>query len=157
MPKPDSKRELNTLPNKEQMQKVVEYAKQYSKGDFIIGIESCFSQLLAMYSENKFWGNLNRGADKGCGAGIVSLSVNVDGLYSPCRHLDFFEKFDSMKDYWENSSVLNKIRGVDENRKEPCFGCRFSPYCRHCLAINAKIHNDLYIGNEFCPIYEANN
>ena len=154
MPKPDSKHELKSFPTKEQMVAIAEYIKNNTDENISIGIESCFSQLLAIYNQNKFWGNLNRGPHKGCGAGIVALNVNVDGLYSPCRHLDFFEKHESMIDYWNNSQTLKLLRELDENPQEPCLHCEFKNNCRHCLAINAKIHNELYIGNEFCPIYE---
>lgn len=152
MPKPDAHHELTSLPTVEQMEMAVDYAKRHKNTATSVGIENCFSQLLALYCRNPFWGNLNRGVDKGCGAGINALNVNVEGQYSPCRHLDLYEQFDTLQEYWENSTVLNKIRGLDKNAKEPCATCQFANYCRHCLAINHKLYGDLFIGNKHCAI-----
>ena len=82
------------------------------------------------------------------------MSVSVDGDFLPCRHLDYPEAMESISTYWNNSMLLNSIRDLDTCRRKPCSECRFMNYCRHCLAINAKLNNELYIGNEFCPIYE---
>ena len=94
------------------------------------------------------------GPAKGCRAGIYNYSVNVDGLFSPCRHLDCFEKWNTLDEYLDNSPVIAKIREADQHRQEPCLSCQYNDFCRHCLAVNSKIHNDIYIGNEFCPLGE---
>lgn len=152
--KPDSKKELRTLPSKEQMISVNNIIKSYN-GPLRIYVESCFSPLLALFSETKLFGNFNIGKNKGCGAGRTTFSVNVDGMLSPCRHLDYFEKFDNLDDYLNKSLIQQKIRGLEESRREPCAKCKYCNYCRHCLAINSKTKNDLFIGFESCPIYES--
>jgi len=149
--KPDSKHMLPTLPTLTQMKEVVKVLQNH-KGHTKIYIESCYSPLLALASDTKLFGNMNVGRNKGCGAGRTAFSVNVDGLLSPCRHLDYFEQWDSMEDYWNNSPILQQIRKLEENREEPCTSCKFCNYCRHCLAINSKLKNRLYIGNEHCPL-----
>ena len=151
-PKPTSKHELHTLPTKEQMERTVQLIRTNRPG--FLTVESCFSPLLAMASDTKFLGNLNVGLFKGCSAGRTMLSVSVDGLLSPCRHLEYFEKWDSLEEYWMNSPILRKIRGLEDNKKEPCASCKYSKYCRHCLAVNSKLNNDLYIGNELCALAE---
>lgn len=151
--KPDSKKELGTIPSCEQMESVKSIIKSY-KGNVKIVVESCFSPMLAMVSETKLFGNMNVGKYKGCGAGKNAFSVNVDGLLSPCRHLEYFESYETLKDYFDRSEILKKIRGLEDDKRKPCKDCRYSDYCRHCLAINSKLHNDIYIGNEHCPIYE---
>lgn len=152
--KPTAKHELNTLPTKDQMYQIANIVKQH-KGKVKMGIETCFSPLLALVSDNKLWGNRNCGPNKGCAAGRSALSLSVDGLYSPCRHLEYFEKWDSLEEYWTKSPILQKLRTLEESKMEPCASCRFCNYCRHCIAINSKLNNDLYIGNELCPLAES--
>lgn len=152
-PKPNADNELLSYPTFEQMVYVADIVKKNtSKVELLI--HHCFSSLAALRGKNKLWGNLNRGLYKGCTAGLCSFSISVDGLFSPCRHLEYLEKWDSIQSYWENSEILEKLRNLEKTKREPCSICEYSSYCRHCLAINSKINNDLYIGNEFCPIYE---
>lgn len=151
--KPDSKKELKTLPSREQMEYVKSVIKGH-KGKVKVFIESCFSPMLALFCDTRLFGNFNVGKNKGCGAGRTTFSVNVDGKLSPCRHLEYFESFETLEDYLQHSEIQKCIRSLEDSKREPCNECRFSDYCRHCLAINSKIHNELYIGNEFCPIYE---
>ena len=151
--KPDSKKELKTIPCREQMEYVKSIIKSYN-GTLKIFVESCFSPMLALVCDTKLFGNFNIGRNMGCAAGSTIFSVNVDGKLSPCRHLEYFEAFASLEEYLQKSEIQNKIRELENTKREPCKDCRFCNYCRHCLAINSKIHNDLYFGNVFCPIYE---
>lgn len=154
-PKPDATNQLNTFPTRDQLTYTADYIKHNQNGDTKIVVECCFSPLLALIGHNKLWGNLNRGIYKGCGAGRTVLNVNVDGLLSPCRHLDYFEKWDTLEEYWTQSPILQKIRTLEDSKREPCLSCKYCDYCRHCLAVNSKINNDLYIGNSFCPLSES--
>ncbi len=154
-PKPTSKHELKTFPSLEQMQNAARIIKSARPGTVLV--ESCFSPLLAIIRDTKLFGNLNIGRDMGCGAGKNLLSVNVDGMLSPCRHLEYFEKWDSLEEYWYHSQVLQEIRTLDEHKREPCDSCKYCNNCRHCLAINSKIYNSLYIGNTFCPVAKCEN
>lgn len=149
-PKPTSKHELHTLPTKAQMERVVELIRANRPG--LLAVESCFSPLLALASDTKMLGNLNVGLFKGCGAGRTMLSVSVDGLLSPCRHLEYYEKWDTLEEYWKGSQILQKIRKLEEHRNEPCASCKYCEYCRHCLAINSKLNHELYLGNALCPL-----
>ena len=149
-PKPTSSHELHTLPTKEQMERTVQLIRVNRPGFLIV--ESCFSPMRALVSDTKLFGNLNVGPFKGCGAGRTNCNVSVDGLFSPCRHLEYLEKWDSLEAYWTKSTILQKLRSLDENKKEPCAACKYSEYCRHCLAINSKLNHDLYIGNALCSL-----
>ena len=151
--KPDSKKELKTIPTLEQMEFVKSVIRSY-KGNVKILVESCFSPMLALVCDTKLFGNMNVGKNKGCGAGRNTFSVSVDGLLSPCRHLEYFESYETLEDYIQKSEIQKKIRGLEDEKRKPCKDCRYTDYCRHCLAINSKLHNDIYIGNEHCPIYE---
>lgn len=152
-PKPNSKNELLTYPTKDQLMSVAQIIKR-NESPIDIEVHHCFSVLAALVGENKLWGNLNRGIYRGCTAGICSMSIDVDGNFIPCRHLEYPEKYVSINEYWSESPVLRKIRDARERYRFPCNSCRLSRYCCHCLAVNKKINNDLYFGNEFCPLIE---
>lgn len=151
--KPDSNNAMKTYPSLQQIRQISSQIKQY-KGKVKIRIESCYSNLLAYHLDTKLLGNLNYSRFKGCVAGREGISVTVDGEYTPCRHLEITESFDNMKDYWEHSQVLAKLRTIETDRREPCSGCGYSNYCRHCQAINWQIKGELYLGFEGCPVHK---
>lgn len=152
--KPDSKHTLNTIPSREQMLQVRDIVRR-QKGKTKIFVESCFSPMLALVSDTKLFGNMNVGKNKGCGAGRNTFSVSVDGLLSPCRHLEYFEKYETLAEYLENSPIQKRLRAMDADPPaEPCGSCRLMNYCRPCAAINSKLENSLYRGNKYCRIAE---
>jgi pyrroloquinoline quinone biosynthesis protein E len=150
--KPNSSNELNYIPSGEQMIALAKTIKNY-KGDVQIMVETCFSPMLALVYDDKLYGNKNTGKDMGCGAGISCFSLNVDSMLSPCRHLDFFEDYVTLSDYWNNSPILNMLRTADSRKRQPCRSCRYSLHCRHCIAINSKLKGDIFLGNDYCDLY----
>ena len=154
--KPDSAKQLNTIPSRDQMLAVKETIRSY-KGKTKISVESCFSPMLALLCDTKLFGNLNVGKNRGCCAGRTTFSVSVDGTLSPCRHLEYYESYSNLCDYFENSPTQKALRSLKENSREPCASCKYTNNCLHCLAINSKINNELYFGNTYCPIYEKKN
>lgn len=151
-PMPTAKGELNTYPFREQLLRVAEMVKTNS-GKVDLQIQHCFSPLLALASDNKLWGNSNRGIYKGCTAGIASCAIDVDGHYSPCRHLPIVEEFSDLKEYWKHSSYLQRLREMEYKRQDLCFSCRYAPFCRHCQARNWIDEQDFYIGRKQCEVY----
>lgn len=149
--KPDSNYDLVTIPSKEQMLNVKQIIKGYT-GKVNIIIESCYSPMLALLSDTKLFGNFNIGKNKGCMAGRSTFSVSVDGKLSPCRHLEYFEEYSQLDDYWHKSKILHKIRETEDTKRKPCSTCSYGDFCRHCLAINSKINNDIFIGYETCQL-----
>ena len=147
--KPDSNNELTTMPTKEQMLHVRDIVSNF-KGNTHIMVESCYSPMYALISEKT--GSLNTGKYRGCGAGRFTFSVNVDGMLSPCRHLDYFEMHSKLQDYWNESPTLHRLRIIEDNKREPCLSCKFSEHCIHCLAINDKLRGELHVGYEKCPL-----
>lgn len=150
--KPDSHHELRSFPSGEQMVALAKKIKAY-KGTVKIVVESCFSQLLAIVRDTKLFGNLNVGPTKGCRAGVYNYCINVDGMYSPCRHLDYYESFETLDEYLTKSSVIQTLKTVEDNKKSPCDKCRYSNNCRPCMAVSSKLHNDIYIGHEICSLW----
>jgi pyrroloquinoline quinone biosynthesis protein E len=153
--KPDSNNELKTAPSAEQMRAFSELLKVY-KGNVQILVEACFSPMLALVFDDKDKGNSNVGKSKGCGAGLTSFNINVDAMLSPCRHLDYFESFDSLEEYWNQSTILKQLRLLDYIKLPPCNECRYSQFCRHCIAINSKLSGNLYLGNKTCELHLGN-
>lgn len=149
--KPYSSHSLPTIPSADQMRNINRTLQTYT-GKVHLVIERCFSPMLALAKDTKLFGNLNVGENKGCCAGRSMLSISVDGFFSPCRHLEYFEKWDTLEEYWQNSEVLKQIRRLENQKQEPCISCKFCNHCRHCLAINTKLTGKLFIGNDFCPL-----
>lgn len=153
-PMPTSAGCLETYPTKEQLRKVANMVKKQPDDGVQLQIQHCFSPLLALACDNKLWGNSNRGIYKGCTAGIVSCSINVDGKFTPCRHLEIAEDFPTLKDYWEQSQYLEQLRNMEQSRDTLCASCRFAPYCRHCPSQHWTEEHKLYLGKENCRLYE---
>ena len=151
--KPDSQNALPSLPSREQMQKLARQIRDY-QGPLDLCIESCYSSLKALVGQS-FFGNRNRGPFRGCGAGRDSFSVGLDGRLSPCRHIELFEDRDSIEEYWNQSPVLQQIRDAQKSPEEPCASCRFENACRHCMAVNLKLHGSLSRGDGTCPLAES--
>lgn len=149
--KPDARNQRNTLPTLEQMRNTAAFIKQY-KGQVKIEAEPCFSQMRALLGE-RFFVNLNRGIQKGCGAGRDGISVSVDGRLTPCRHLDVREEFDSIEEYWNCSPLLQKLRKLENNRKEPCDMCGYRQHCRPCAAVGYKLNQEWCLQDEFCELW----
>ena len=150
--KPDSAHALASYPTGEQIRTVAKQIKAY-KGPVKVGAETCFSQLLTL-SARTFFGSMNYGVFRGCGAGRDGISVTVEGKLTPCRHLEVEEEFEHISDYWTQSPFLNKLRAVEDHRQEPCRGCRWEANCLPCMAVGMKLHGDLTYGMEECPVAE---
>jgi len=151
--KPDASHNLKSAPEKGQFFGLAQDIKrlQGRLSNLRIEVESCYSPLRALLGQ-KFFLNLNTGISKGCGAGRDGASLNVDGKFTLCRHLDFPESFDSLRDYWYKSDTLQKLRMAESKPEEPCASCVYSPYCLSCLAVNAKLHGQILKSNQDCPL-----
>ena len=150
--KPDSSGNLNGYSTAEQMQQTARIVKKY-KGPVYVDAESCFSQLCALIHKSVFT-NMNLGLERGCGAGVDGLSVNVEGKLTPCRHLDIPEEYDSISDYWENSKILKHLREISSKPEDCCVECSLNPYCLPCMDISYKLHDRLAFRMDECPLHE---
>ena len=148
--KPDAAHQLPSVPTGEQMKKVAAFIKGY-KGTVKIEAEECFSQMRALLGE-RFLMNRNTGIARGCGAGRDGISITVDGRITPCRHLEFAENNLSIRDYWENSQVVQELRRVEDKIEEPCSECRYRKNCLPCMAVNVKLHDRIAMGMAECPL-----
>lgn len=149
--KPDSSSEWKSFPSAAQMEEAARLIKTY-KGPVTITAEACFSQLRALLGRSALLGNRNTGISRGCGAGRDGVSVNVDGKLTPCRHLDVIGEYDSIAEYWEKSPFLQKLRSVEDSRKEPCRGCVYEKNCLPCMATGCMLHGELTYGLKECRL-----
>ena len=148
--KPDAAHQLPNVPNEEQMRSVAKQIKSY-KGPIEIVVEECFSQMKALVGE-RFFVNLNRGIDRGCGAGRDGISINVDGKITPCRHLEFPEDMRNIREYWNTSKVVKELRSVEDYMESPCKECRYRQNCLPCAAVNVKLHGRISMGMKECVL-----
>jgi len=151
--KPDALHSMKSAPVREQLLELAQNITRLQEElfDLRIEVENCYSPLRALLGQ-RFLLNLNTGISKGCGAGRDGASLNVDGSFTPCRHLDYSENFSHLQDYWYMSKVLQKLRSVESTPEEPCAGCRYKPYCLSCLATNAKLHGRIIKADQYCPL-----
>ncbi len=148
--KPDAHSRLDSFPTKAQMTAAARIIREY-KGKMILQPEPCFSQLRSMVRETDE-ANLNTGVVRGCNAGRNGFSVAVDGMLTPCRHLDIREKFEHIQDYWKESKFLNELRSIEDHREAPCRGCHYENNCLPCQAVGIKLHGELKFGMKECPL-----
>ncbi|MGB2600376.1 MAG: SPASM domain-containing protein, partial [Candidatus Omnitrophota bacterium] len=105
--------------------------------DFVIGgsLGQKMEMLEDFYKNGP--GKGNRGVYSTCPAGQNMLSIRSDGKVVPCSAFwtlicgDI--RKDSLRDIWDNSEVLNEIRGLAEEplvKNNPiCEGCDYLSYC----------------------------
>lgn len=150
--KPDAKAQLKSVPSQQQLYTIANKVRNQN-GKVKIEVEGCYSQLLALTSDTKLFGNLNRGKYRGCVAGYECVSVNVDGSFSPCRHIHYKENFNCIEDYLNHSKIIQELSACDETKaEEPCKSCKFLLNCRPCIAINTEIDGKITFKNEFCHV-----
>jgi pyrroloquinoline quinone biosynthesis protein E len=153
--KPDSSHAMEGAPDGAQTLALAEDIRRLRNeaGELSIEVESCYSPLRA-HLARRFFGNVNVGATKGCGAGRDSASLDVNGNFTPCRHLDYSEKFDTLMEYWNHSPVLARLRNVEEDPAPPCDECGYRRHCLSCVAVNAKLKGRLVKGNDYCSLWK---
>ena len=150
--KPDANGRLDSYPTKEQLLYVRD-AIRNNKRKVQIQVEPCFSPLRSLLGDYGWIGNFNVGPLRGCIAGILNCSVNVDGSMSPCRHIFQREKAETMEEFWNNSKMLAELRSLGEKSYEaPCSCCRYIENCRPCIANNIVMYNRMFVGFEQCPL-----
>lgn len=75
-----------------------------------------------------------------CGVGWSAISIKCNGVVTPCP--SFGEDFslgnikdESLRDIWNNSPFLNKLRTMSVFKTEECKECRFAAVCKGgCIA-----------------------
>lgn len=97
-----------------------------------------------------------------CGTGMNSLTIRSNGGITLCSpfpdeiSLGNIRK-DSITEIWNNSELLNKIRGIDASESEMCRGCKHIKVCQGgCMAHNYRRTGKLVCGDPFeCAYFEV--
>jgi pyrroloquinoline quinone biosynthesis protein E len=149
--KPDSQEAMQSLIDKENILILAEEIRRQDQVD--IWVESCFSELKAHLGKGFFF-NTNRGIKKGCGAGRDGMSITVEGYMTPCRHINYPEKFQTIEEYWYQSDFLHQLRQYEDHKEDPCKSCRLSDNCFPCRAVALKVEKNIFSANKYCQLRE---
>lgn len=93
-----------------------------------------------------------------CGAGINDCCISENGDVFPCAGWQAMicgNVYDqSLRDIWENSQQLSKIRKVTQGDFPGCLKCEARNYCSMCLVRNYNENNgDMFkINKHFCEV-----
>lgn len=93
-----------------------------------------------------------------CGAGLNNICVSANGDLYPCPGWQSMIVGNlnehSLKDIWENSPKLIKLRSITNSDFPECLDCEARKYCTMCLERNCNENNgDMYkISKHFCDV-----
>lgn len=94
-----------------------------------------------------------------CGVGTGSIVIKSDGKAIPCPYFDTEEfivgdvKRSSIREIWENSELLNKLRAINARQISKCSGCKYLMFCRGgCRARAYRVMGDMYGPDPFACI-----
>ncbi|MEN1761402.1 MULTISPECIES: radical SAM protein [Anoxynatronum] len=133
--KPDATMSIQAPIKKESLLQLAAYLKECrrQKDSMPVLVEPCFSPLRAELGKSFFF-NHNQGIHRGCGAGRNGAALDVDGNWTPCRHVMTPEPYPSLQAYWLHSPILKGLREHEENRDASCEACELKANCLPCRA-----------------------
>jgi len=93
-----------------------------------------------------------------CGVGVDNICLASNGDYYPCAGWQGMVVGNaykqSLKDVWENSEKLKRLRTINNNSFPDCIVCEARDYCAICLVRNFNENNgDMFkITRHFCDV-----
>ena len=92
-----------------------------------------------------------------CGAGIDFMCVAANGEFYPCYGFQGWPlgnaHVQSVKDVWENSEALRKLRAVRWRDFPKCMKCEAKPYCSMCMVRNFNETGSIFeVSQHFCDV-----
>lgn len=97
-----------------------------------------------------------------CAAGINNLCISANGDAYPCNGWQSYKagnvRTEKLKEIWNNSIVLNKLRSIKRSDFPECEDCDAAEYCNICLARNCNESggDPLKVNPHFCEIAHLN-
>lgn len=95
-----------------------------------------------------------------CGAALSILNIGSTGDVTPCAtwNMPLGNVFKtSLKDVWENSEIIKKLRKTTFADFPQCQNCEASEYCTICMAKNYSESNNYLLPNKyFCEVAHIN-
>lgn len=96
-----------------------------------------------------------------CGIGRDNIHIGSDGKAYPCSGWmvelgDVREQ--PIKDIWEKSPALNKLRNITRGSIPQCYDCEDNAFCAPCMCRNANENggDPLKVADHFCKIANLN-
>lgn len=118
------------------------------KSDINVEVEACFCELRLFLKAH------NSATVHGCSAGKSMMAIGTDGSFYPCSHLPSkAEHFANIKDYWNNSQILTRLREMRLD-DEPCCNCKYVEKCTPCQALYPDLTNSYHISRINCPVFQ---
>jgi len=137
-----------TLKDYKNLLKLIIKERQKLKNDLFILLSESF----AFKTDSRFSKEINNPLID-CPAGRSMFSIAPDGIVSPCSYFAFAGltvgnlKKERIKDIWDNSLFMKKLRQLDFSKKKNnkiCLSCKYSNKCgRGCRALAYSITKDL--------------
>ncbi len=91
----------------------------------------------------------------GCGAGVVTCRITVDGKVTPCVSLPLpagdLRRF-SFSRIWNESDILWRIRDRNNIVSGNCSKCEHKMICGGCRALSLAYYGDAFNGDSYCWI-----
>lgn len=115
-------------------------------GNIEIIVESCFPTLNALLKKNNKFNYF-----MGCFAGKYGCHVDMNFNFSPCTHLAYYEKYELLSDYWNNSNILRQIN--KKNKNNHCNYCVYYSACNPCKAWEERMYINLSQDYISCPVF----
>lgn len=101
--------------------------------------------------------------DRFCNIGISSCCIVSDGSIYPCSGWQDYScgniNESTLKDIWENSEELNRLRKLKRTDLKPCLSCDSAAFCSPCLVRNANespTGDPFEISPYFCEVAKVN-
>lgn len=122
-------------------------ASYISKSDISVEIEACFCELRLFLQAH------SGAVTHGCAAGKSMMAIGTDGSFYPCSHLPSkAEHFPNIKDYWNNSQILTRLREM-RLEDEPCCNCKYVEQCTPCQALYQDLTDSYHMSRMDCPAF----
>ena len=97
-----------------------------------------------------------------CGVGMANLCIASDGIVYPCSGWQGMAcgnvREQPIKDIWEKSPQLNKLRKLTKSAIPQCYDCEDKQYCAPCLVRNFNESGGDYlkVASHFCKASHLN-
>ncbi|MBI5287332.1 MAG: radical SAM protein [Deltaproteobacteria bacterium] len=95
----------------------------------------------------------------GCGAGVVTCRITVDGKVTPCVTLLLPVgnlRQSSFRQIWNESELLWRIRNRENIVSGNCGQCEYKMTCGGCRAVSLAYYGNPYSGDRYCWIKRDN-
>ncbi|MCI5600498.1 MAG: radical SAM protein [Hallerella porci] len=102
------------------------------------------------------------GKQKFCGVGLDNLCIASDGIVYPCSGWQGMPcgnvREQPIKDIWEKSPQLNKLRALTKSAIPQCYDCEDRQFCAPCLVqnFNESAGDYLKVAPHFCKASHLN-